>query len=173
MVVKKATKKTASKRSTKAKASVEKGTGFKDQVAELYEPLGAKVKKNMEICQKKVDVFAVFRLPGTGMGHRVIVECKDERTARVQNQRVMQSKGLLDTARKAVEADSPEIITGAPWSDQAKGFSLTSGVELFTYEGKMAQLIDLRGYLKDVAAGFEKGCWGNSEDRDNIAGLNA
>ena len=126
MVVKKVTRKTASKQSTEAKASVVKGTGFQDQFAELCELLGAKVRKNIEICQKKVNVFAVFRLPGTGMGHRVIVECKDERTARAQNQRVMQSKSLLDTARKPVEADSSEIITRAPWSDQAKGFALTS-----------------------------------------------
>jgi len=126
MVLKKVTKKTASKRSTKAKTSLDKGTGFKDQVAQLYELLGAKVKQNVEICQKKVDVFAVFRLPGSDTGHRVIVERKDESTARVQNQRLMQSKGLLYTARKAVEADSSEIITRAPWSDQAKGFALTS-----------------------------------------------
>ena len=62
-----------------------KGAKFQDDVAALYRLLGAKIIPNIEICQKKVDILARFRLPGSPTGHRVIVECKDEKKAVAQN----------------------------------------------------------------------------------------
>jgi uncharacterized protein YjbI with pentapeptide repeats len=153
----KARKIKSSKRSTSGKSSVEKGKTFEDKVADLYRLLGAKVIQNIEICQKKVDIFAAFPVPGSPLGHRVIVECKDEKKHENQNQRVMQFKGLLDTARKSGEADSAEIITTVPWSDQAKGFARDSGVVLLTYLEKISQLIDFKTYLKTMIDRFEKG----------------
>ena len=148
MAKKKISRKSVSTRTSKGKASVEKGAKFEDTVADVYRLLGADVIPNIEICQKKVDILATFRLPGSPTGHRVIVECKDEKKAPAQNQRVMQFTGLLDTARKAGEADSAAIITRFPWSDQAKGFAKKSGIELLTYAQKMTQLIDLTQYLR-------------------------
>jgi len=156
MAKKKISRKSVSTRTSKGKASVEKGAKFEDTVADVYRLLGADVIPNIEICQKKVDILATFRLPGSPTGHRVIVECKDEKKAPAQNQRVMQFTGLLDTARKAGEADSAAIITRFPWSDQAKGFAKKSGIELLTYAQKMTQLIDLTQYLKDLVDRFEK-----------------
>ena len=157
MPKRKAGKTESSKRSSGGKSSVEKGKKFEDKVADLYRLLGAKVVQNIEICQKKVDIFAAFPVPGSPLGHRVIVECKDEKRHENQNQRVMQFKGLLDTARKSGEADSAEIITTFPWSDQAKGFARESGVVLLTYLEKISQLIDFKTYLKTMIDRFEKG----------------
>src|ERR1700694_4659236 len=123
------------------------GSQFENEVADLYRRLGARVSQNIEVCQKKVDVLATFSLPGASASHRVIVECKDERRATADNQRVMQFKGLLETARKAGYADSAEIITRVPWSDAAKGFARESGVGVLTYSEKIAELIDFRIYL--------------------------
>src|SRR3990172_9416415 len=128
MVEKKSTEKPVSTRTSKGKASIKKGAKFEDAIADLYRLLGAEVIQNIAICQKKVDILATFRLPGSSTGHRVIVECKDEKKAVAQNQRVMQFKGLLETARKSGEADSAEIITRVPWSDAAKGFARGSGI---------------------------------------------
>lgn len=112
--------------------------------------------QNIEIHQKKVDILATFRIPGSSREHSVIVECKDEARAVAANQRVMAFKGLLDTARRGGTADSAEIITRSPWSDQAKGFARSSGVELFTYTEKVSQLIDFTGYLKGLVSKFDK-----------------
>ena len=142
---------------SKSKASIQKGAKFEDNVADVFRLLGANVIQNIEICQKKVDIFATFRLPGSSTGHRIIVECKDEKKAVNQNQRVMQFKGLLETARKSGEADSAEIITNVPWSDQAKGFARESGIALLTFTEKIGQLIDFSMYLKDIIDRFEKG----------------
>lgn len=111
--------------------------------------------QNVEIHQKKVDILATFRLPGTSREHRVIVECKDEQRAVDANQRVMAFKGLLDVARVAGTADSAEIVTRVPWSDQAKGFARTSDIDIFTYSEKLAQLIDFTTYLKEAIRKFE------------------
>lgn len=157
MTMKNSRKKDVSARASKGREAFQKGTKFEDTVADLYRLLGAEVIQNVEICQKKVDIFTTFRLPGSPTDHRVIVECKDEKGASAQNQRVMQFKGLLGTARKAGEADSAEIITRVPWSDQAKGFALESGVALLTYAEKVAQLIDFSAYLKNLVEKFEKG----------------
>lgn len=158
---KKATQKTGSKRvsssrASNGKAAVAKGRKFEDAVANLYRLLGAEVTQGVMICQKKVDVLAVFRVPGSSSVHRVIIECKDERKAVAQNQRVMEFTGLLDTARKTGEAESAEIITRVPWSEAAKGFALTAGVKVLTYSQKLSQLIDFTGYLKDLVDRFEK-----------------
>ena len=155
-------KKKTSKKKSKPKAvargrkAVQKGRKFEDDVAELYHLLGAHVKQNIMICSKKVDALATFKLPGSSTQHRVIVECKDEKRPRGQNQRVMQFQGLLETTRKAGEADSAEIITRIPWSDQAKGFAHKSGIELLTYTEKISQLIDFSRYLKTTIDRFEK-----------------
>ena len=141
-------KKKASKAVSRGKRAVKKGAKFEDDVAELYCLLGAQVKKNIVICHKKVDVFATFRLPGSSTEHRIIVECKDEKKRVAQNQQIMQFKGLLDTARQSGQADSAEIITRVPWSDQAKGFAHQSGIQLLTYTEKVNQLIDFSTYLK-------------------------
>jgi NACHT domain/Pentapeptide repeats (8 copies)/Restriction endonuclease len=153
---KKSNKTSPSKRSTGG-AAVEKGRSFEDQVAELYRLLGARVTQNIEIHQKKVDILAIFRIPGSSREHTVIVECKDEQRSVAANQRIMAFKGLLDVARKDGIADSAEIVTRVPWSDQAKGFAKTSGVELFTYTEKISQLIDLTPYLKGLVSKFDKG----------------
>lgn len=145
------------KHASRGKLSVQKGAEFENNVADLYRLLGADVIQNIEICQKKVDILVTFRLPGSPLGHRIIVECKDEKKAISQNQRVMQFKGLLETARKSGEADSAEIITSVPWSDEAKGFARQSGIALLTYIEKIGQLIDFTTYLKDIIYRFEKG----------------
>ena len=137
--------------------SVEKGRSFEDQVADLYRLLGARVTQNIEIHQKKVDILATFRIPGSSREHSVIVECKDEQRSVAANQRIMAFKGLLDLARSTGVADSAEIVTRVPWSDQAKGFAKTSGVEFFTYTEKISQLIDLTPYMKGLVNKFDKG----------------
>jgi hypothetical protein len=154
-------KRNSSKRSRSSKSStggaaVEKGRSFEDQVANLYRLLGARVTRNIEIHQKKVDLLATFRIPGSSREHTVIVECKDEQRSVAANQRIMAFKGLLDLARNTGVADSAEIVTRVPWSDQAKGFAKTSGVELFTYTEKISQLIDLTPYMKGLVDKFDK-----------------
>jgi len=148
----------------RGRASVDKGKNFEEEVADLYRLLGATVVPNIEICQKKVDILATFLLPGSTTGHRVIVECKDEKKAVSQNQRVMQFSGLLDLARKAGEAESAEIITRNPWSDQAKGFARAQGIGLLTYEEKVAQLMDFGPYLKSVISYYEEGLKGHPSE---------
>ena len=123
MTTSRQTKRTASTRTVKGKRAVLKGKQFEDNVAGLYRLLGADVVQNIEVCQKKVDILATFQLPGSTTPHRIIVECKAERTATAQNQRVMQFAGLLDLARKTGEADSAEIVTQVACGDQAKGFA--------------------------------------------------
>ncbi len=147
MTKNKSTKKSISTATSRGKAAVKKGKKFEDTVADVYRLLGAKVTQNIEICQKKVDILAIFQLPGSPTIHRVIVECKDEEKPPRQNQRVMEFQGLLNTARKSDYADSAEIITRVPWSDQAKGFAREAGVELLTYAEKIAQLIDFTTFL--------------------------
>src|SRR5262245_6213087 len=137
------------------KASVEKGRRFEDEVAELYELLGARVTQNIEVCQKKVDLLAAFPLPGSNREHRILVECKDENKAVNANQRVQAFKGLLELERKTGEAESAEIITRVPWSDQAKGFASNSGVGLYTLLEKTSQSIDFRNYLRQLVRKFE------------------
>lgn len=161
---KKSTKKPVSSKSLKGRALVEKGRKFEDEVAILYRLLGAQVVQNIEIHQKKVDILATFRIPGSSREHSVIVECKDEKRAVDANQRIMAFKGLLVVARESGIADSAEIVTRSPWSDQAKGFAKTSGVELFTYTEKISQLIDLTSYLKGLINKFEKGDPGRPSD---------
>ena len=154
---KKTSKPAESKRSFRGKASVEKGRKFEEMVADLYRLLGAEVIQNIEIHQKKVDILATFRIPGSSREHRVIVECKDEKKSVNANQRVQAFKGLLDIARATGSADSAEIVTRVPLSDQAKGFAKTAGIDLFTYTEKVAQLIDFRNYLKGLKNTFEQG----------------
>jgi hypothetical protein len=149
--------KTASKNASKAgKAAVEKGRKFEEIVADLYRLLGAEVTPNIEIQFKKVDILAEFPIPGSGQKYRVIVECKDEKKAVNANQRVDSFSGLLNRARIAGDADSAEIITRVPWSDQAKGAARASGISLLTYHQKLSQLIDFKPYLKEVVNRFEK-----------------
>src|SRR5215211_3193144 len=85
---KKSLKKTAAAESSKGKASVEKGRKFEDEVADLYRLLGAQVVQNIEIHQKKVDILATFRIPGSTHEHSVIIECKDEQRSVAANQRI-------------------------------------------------------------------------------------
>lgn len=132
------------------KRSHEKGSDFQDKVAELYRLLGAQVTENVDVCGKKVDLLAVFSVPGGASLHRTIVECKAERTNRAQNQRVMEFKGLLETARASGCADSAEIVSLQPWSEQAKGFARQSGVSLVTYAEKLRRLIDFGPYLRKL-----------------------
>jgi hypothetical protein len=163
MTTKRLTKSSKKKSNTKPPpktsnvGAAEKGRSFEDQVADLYRLLGARVTQNIEIHQKKVDILATFRIPGSSREHTVIVECKDEQRSVAANQRIMAFRGLLDVARKDDIADSAEIVTRVPWSDQAKGFAKTSGVELFTYTEKISQLIDLTPYLKQLVNKFDKG----------------
>ena len=154
---KKSPKKAPTPKISNRGAAVDKGRSFEDQVADLYRLLGARVIQNIEIHQKKVDILATFRIPGSSREHTVIVECKDEQRSVAANQRIMAFKGLLEVARKDGVADSAEIVTRVPWSDQAKGFAKTSGVELFTYTEKISQLIDLTPYMKGLVNKFDKG----------------
>ncbi|MCP4613897.1 MAG: NACHT domain-containing protein [Planctomycetes bacterium] len=141
--------------SKRGRQSVHKGRKFEDKVAALYRLLGYAVQQNIEICQKKVDILASFRRPGSRQNHRVIIECKDESRNTAQNQRVMQFKGLLDLTRQTGQADSAEIITRGSWSDQAKGFALSAGIELYTYEEKLRDIMDCNNYLERITYDFE------------------
>jgi hypothetical protein len=146
-----------SRKTRRGEESVKKGIEFEDKVADLYRLLGADIVKNIEICQKKVDIIATFLLPGSGTPHRVIVECKNEKSAVAQNQRVMAFAGLLDIARRCGEAESAEIVTRVSWSDQAKGFARSKGITIQTYQEKVSQLIDFTPYLKNRIGEYENG----------------
>jgi hypothetical protein len=135
--------------------SSEKGKKFEDAVADIYRLLGAEVIQNIQICNKKVDILATFKVPGSSDVHRVLVECKDEARVRAQNQRVLEFKGLLDNARKSGEANSAEIITRVAWGDAAKGAALQSSISLFTFQQKISRLIDFSDYLRDIVRRFE------------------
>ena len=134
---------------------VPKGRAFEDEVAHLYRLLGYTVEQNIQICQKKVDILARYQPPASHLEHRVIIECKDEKENVAQNQRVLQFIGLLRLARQSDVADAAEIITRRPWGDQAKGASSSAGIGLYTFEEKLSQLIDFRGYLRRVVHDFE------------------
>jgi hypothetical protein len=86
-----------------------------------------------------------------------MVECKDHRRSRAQNQLMMETKGLLAVARESGAADSAEVITSAPWGDEAKAFALRSGISLLTFGEKSASLLDFRSYLQSLVASFENG----------------
>ncbi len=141
--------------SEKGRQSVKRGRKFEDEVAALYRLMGYTVQQNIEICQKKVDILALIQVPGTQLKHRVIIECKGENINAAQNQRVMQFKGLLDLARQVGLADSAEIITRRPWSDQAKGFASSAGIGLYTFKEKLSNLIDFSAYIERVIYDFE------------------
>jgi hypothetical protein len=143
------------KREATGRAAVTKGAAFEADVAELYRLLGAEVIQNIEIANKKVDLLATFRIPGSSIRHRVIVECKDEKRRAADNQRVMQFHGLLETARKLGVAESAEIITRVPWGDAAKGYAHANDIGLFTYAEKTSQLIDFAPYLRDLIRAFD------------------
>lgn len=164
MTTSRKTKRTVSTRTVKGKRAVQKGKQFEDNVAGLYRLLGADVVQNIEVCQKKVDILATFQLPGSTTPHRIIVECKAERTATAQNQRVMQFAGLLDLARKTGEADSAEIVTKVAWGDQAKGFAHARNIALLTFEQKVSQLIDFSLYLEKVTREYEEGVAGKESE---------
>ena len=161
------TNKVTSRQTRKGRRSIQDGREFEDKIADLYRLLGAEVVQNVEVCQKKVDILATFLLPGSATPHRVIVECKSEKTAVAQNQRVMQFAGLLDLARRCCEAESAEIITKVAWSDQAKGFAHSHQIALLTYEQKVSQLINFEAYLKTVVSQYE----GSGPERQSEAAL--
>jgi energy-coupling factor transporter ATP-binding protein EcfA2 len=127
------------------------GKEFQHKVAELYRLLGAQVDEDIEVCGKKVDLLVNFLVPGSRLRHRIIVECKAEKTNRAQNQRVMEFSGLLETARRAGDADSAEIISLEPWSEQSKGFARQAGIEVTTYEQKIRNLIDFSPYMSRLS----------------------
>lgn len=133
-----------------------RGAAFEDSVAALYRLLGATVTQNISVHGKKVDILAEFSGFGGTSPHRVLVECKDEARRVAQNQRVMEFKGLLATARAAGTADSAEIITRVPWSDAAKGFARDAGLAVLTYQEKVANLLDLRPYLTALVREFSE-----------------
>lgn len=164
MASSKGKKTTSSTSRTRGRTSVDKGKTFEQEVADLYRLLGANVVQNIEVCQKKVDILATFSLPGSSTGHRVIVECKDEKRPVKQNQRVMQFAGLLDLARKAGEAESAEIITRIPWSDQAKGFGKARGIGVLTYKDMISKLMDFGPYLKSQIYFFKQGSNGSPSE---------
>ena len=64
-------KKSGVSKTSSGSAAVEKGRSFEDQVADLYRLLGARVTQNIEIHQKKVDILATFRIPGSVREHTV------------------------------------------------------------------------------------------------------
>lgn len=68
---KKKSKKASALKPSSGRAAIEKGRNFEDQVAELYRLLGARVTQKIEIHQKKVDILATFRIPGSSREHSV------------------------------------------------------------------------------------------------------
>lgn len=137
-----------------ASTTTRQGRDFEETVAALFRLCGATVVQNILLHGKKVDLLASFSLPGGSAVHRTIVECKDEQRGRAQNQRVMELKGLLTTARAAGTADSAEIVTRVPWGDAAKGFAREAGINLTTYDEKVSGLLDLREYLNSLIRDF-------------------
>ena len=136
-------------------STVSKGTEFENKVAELFQLMGYRVDQNIEICHKKVDILATLQILGSDTLHRVIVECKHEAKNINQMARVYEFQALLQEAREQNKAESTEIITLKPWSAQAKGVASGSGVKLYTYTQKLAQLMNFDQYLASIIDDFE------------------
>jgi WD40 repeat protein len=132
-------------------ASYQKGKRFQDEVADLYKLLGFRVQQNIEICGKKVDIFATIKV--LNFSHRIIVECKTGMTKN-ESAVIREFKTLGDEARKSNEVDSIEIITSKPWGDKARGLAQNYGISLLSYDEKLSQLIDFEPYLKKIVSSF-------------------
>ncbi|MCB1055573.1 MAG: NACHT domain-containing protein [Acidobacteria bacterium] len=139
-------------KSSPGQLSNDKGRKFQSRVAELFRMIASRVTENVEICGKKVDLYVEFQIESSNRPHRVIVECKAEKRNGSQNARIMEFAGLLDVARKADLADAAEIVTIAPWSEQAKGFALQRKLSVLTLEEKVRTLLDLRPYVETLIA---------------------
>jgi len=151
-------KKTDSELSARGRASVKKGRNFEKRVADLFKLLGAEVTTGIEIRGKKVDILAQLPVPGSRKPMRVIVECKNERNNRNQTARIREFESLLRDARRENEADALEFVTHRPMSEVAKGVAHKQGIEVLTYDEKMATLINFGPYLQTLVRRF-------SEDR--------
>jgi nucleoside 2-deoxyribosyltransferase len=101
-------------------------------------------------------MLAEFKVPGSSIRHRVLVICTNENKVIGQNQRVMECAGLLSVARQTGEAESVEIITKNPWSDQARRFAWDSGIRISTYAEKISQFRDSAAYPRDLISKFEE-----------------
>ena len=79
MAKRKTSTKSVSTPTSRGKMSVEKGAKFENMVADIFRLLGAEVVQNIEICQKKVDIFATFRLPGVPLDTVSLLSVKTKR----------------------------------------------------------------------------------------------
>ena len=125
----------------KGREAVQRGKKFEEEVAALFTLMGYSVERNIEICQKKIDLLVTAPVFGDDEGQKIIVECKNEKVNKAQNQRVLEFKGLLDLAHARHLADRAIIVTLKPWSDQAKGVAREAKIKLWTFEELVSQLL--------------------------------
>src|ERR1700719_2497304 len=126
-----------------ATTTTAKGQQFENYVASLYEALGFKVERNVNIKGQQIDLLIRRSIPGFGLIQSV-VECKFLTSGNVSNQVIHDFGNYIGRAREHAGLHSGIIVTNRDFSTNAK---LSAQQENFVH---LKRQTDLENELFDI-----------------------
>lgn len=128
------------------------GSDFEDKTLKVLRLLGYRVERNVSLNGCQIDILAEYR---TGIiPLRLMVECKDYSGRTVGVEEVNKFAGVLHAARPNV--DKGLLVTTHGFTNDAKRFALSAGIELVTFASLSTQLVNLDDYIQRVLSDFER-----------------
>lgn len=129
------------------------GKKFEDDVADIFRLMGYKVEHNVQIADMQVDLYIEIKVGITTI--RGLVECKYHRDANVGMDEVNQIAAAAGPWLRDRKIDKAYLITTKGFAATAKANAEQNGIECFTYDQLLSNLIDFTPYLKRMIEEFE------------------
>jgi hypothetical protein len=117
-------------------------------VGSLYEALGYRVIRNIEVLGQQVDLLVEKRIPGLGLT-RSVVECKYLSSGAVSNQQIFDHIHFMTKARQHAAITGSIIVSNRPFSLTAKNAAAESS------DLVLKQLRDLENEIFNVTESLE------------------
>jgi len=129
------------------------GKRFEDDVADIFKLMGYKVEHNVHIAGRQIDLYIETKVGITTI--RILIECKYHLDPHVGVDEVNQIAAAAGPWLRERKIDKAYLITTKGFAATAKANAEQNGIECYTYDQLLSNLIDFTPYLNRTIEEFE------------------
>lgn len=131
----------------------EKGDLFQNDVAEIFKLLGFNVKVDIKINNRQIDIYLEQKNGLTK--YKSIVECKYMKKGVIGVNIIENFSNIVLNLRHSNKIDRGYLITTNGFTNNAKNKAKKFGIELFTYNELLNEIINFSNYIKTIISDYE------------------
>lgn len=142
----------------RGRRSYSKGKRFEDEVATLYELLGWKIARDIQVSGVQIDLMIEKR--DGGLLTQAVVECKNKRITADERNQILAQQNIIG---REMPRHRWIAVSSEGFAADTRAALERAGIDCTTYNGLLNEIVSLDRYVESLRGEYED--WVNDEKR--------